>query len=465
MASKRPLYFKAAPGDVKSLGTKLASSDDFKAQFSKLKVDNSSGVFRATVSVVLPDSFDGSKKWSKYLHVRQQGNCGSCWAFSTATALAARISIFTGGKVAPILSPGNMVVCNLGADVEVNAALEGLKAGSAYDYTGDSERVGKSSVETSDQKHVGCDGETLINAWQYLYRFGAVEESCTPYTSMKDLDEKKSVDIADWQDGEKLPYCMSTLGLSYDVCSSNTSRPARYYRAGGYYAVPATNSQLDGATERNIRMEIYKFGPVSTGFEVHEDFMDWDGKGVYSYDGKSKSLGGHAVTIVGWGKDDSGTPYWIIQNSWGNDWGDKGFFKFKRGENMCSIEENVIVGFPDLPQIRLYLDWPVYYTQDDYTMRTIWKVMDTGYKQSLYERVLSGEFSVSFFDRKKIRTLLYPPCTWPNMKKFLAGKSSGGYPMASGKLLPTILVSVAVVAAGAYVYKKHPEYFASLVKK
>lgn len=55
----------------KSLGTKLGDSSDFKAQFSKLKVDNSAGVFRATVAVTLPKNFDGRKAWGKYLRVYQ----------------------------------------------------------------------------------------------------------------------------------------------------------------------------------------------------------------------------------------------------------------------------------------------------------------------------------------------------------------------------------------------------------
>lgn len=248
------------------------------------------------------------------------------------------------------------MLCNLGADVEVEAALKWLKDGVAYDYSGETDRVGKSSVETSDTKHVGCDGETLINAWQYLFRFGAVEESCQPYNRVVDIDSssRTPVDIGEWKDGVELPYCMSTMGLSYDVCGSNSKKAARYYRAGGYYIVPGTESQLKGATERDIRMEIYKFGPVSTGFYIHADFMDWDGTGVYVYDGKSDSLGGHAVVIVGWGEEEqadgsSSIPYWLVLNSWGTDWGTKGYFKIKRGENMCGIEENIVVGFPDLP--------------------------------------------------------------------------------------------------------------------
>jgi hypothetical protein len=42
--------------------------------------------------------------------------------------------------------------------------------------------------------------------------------------------------------------------------------------------------------------------------------------------------------LIGWGVETDGTPYWIMQNSWGNTWGDGGFFKMKRGVNECQLE-------------------------------------------------------------------------------------------------------------------------------
>jgi len=39
-------------------------------------------------------------------------------------------------------------------------------------------------------------------------------------------------------------------------------------------------------------------------------------------------LGGHAVKILGWGKDSATNKnYWLAQNSWGTSWGSKGYFK------------------------------------------------------------------------------------------------------------------------------------------
>ena len=46
----------------------------------------------------------------------------------------------------------------------------------------------------------------------------------------------------------------------------------------------------------------------------------------------------HAVQVVGYGTTDDGVDYWNVKNSWGIHWGDKGFFKIRRGHNDCNIE-------------------------------------------------------------------------------------------------------------------------------
>ena len=45
----------------------------------------------------------------------------------------------------------------------------------------------------------------------------------------------------------------------------------------------------------------------------------------------------HAVVFVGWGTE-NGTDYWIVRNSLGSDWGEKGYFRIQRGINLCQIE-------------------------------------------------------------------------------------------------------------------------------
>jgi len=84
-------------------------------------------------------------------------------------------------------------------------------------------------------------------------------------------------------------------------------------------------------------------GPVEASFEVYDDFPTYK-SGVYYYT-KGAALGGHAIKIVGWGVE-GGVPYWRVANSWNGDWGDKGFFKIRRGTNECGIEAGVVAGIP-----------------------------------------------------------------------------------------------------------------------
>merc|ERR1712000_303180 len=84
-----------------------------------------------------------------------------------------------------------------------------------------------------------------------------------------------------------------------------------------------------------MMQDIHQNGPITAQFMVMASFESFDfttGKVYKPNPGELIPLGGHAIKILGYGNQD-GEAYWLIANSWNEDWGDKGFFKMIRGVN------------------------------------------------------------------------------------------------------------------------------------
>jgi C1A family cysteine protease len=90
--------------------------------------------------------------------------------------------------------------------------------------------------------------------------------------------------------------------------------------------------------EEQLKRALRTKGPISTMFSVNNDFFTYR-DGVYTAPSTCiKSGAMHALLVIGFGTDSAtGKDYWLVQNSWGTGWGQKGFAKIERGKNTCGI--------------------------------------------------------------------------------------------------------------------------------
>jgi len=229
----------------------------------------------------LPDTFDARTQWPGCIGaIRDQGHCGSCWAFGAAEALSDRYCIQSKGQVKVILAPQDPTSC--------------------------------------DASNSGCNGGNLGSVWKYFQNTGIVSEPCYPY-EMGTCHHPGCSELP-------TPKCNKT-------CANAVSFASDKHFAATSYSVARNITQ--------IATEIMTNGPVEAAFTVYTDFNNYQ-SGVYHHV-SGTAEGGHAIKIIGWGTE-SGTDYWLVANSWNTDWGMDGFFKIRRGTNECGIEAGVTAG-------------------------------------------------------------------------------------------------------------------------
>lgn len=99
-------------------------------------------------------------------------------------------------------------------------------------------------------------------------------------------------------------------------------------RIRSYQDVPTSELALRYAVSRQ---------PVSVAIDASSPGFRYYSGGVFA--GPCGNNLNHAVTIVGYGSSNEG-PYWLIKNSWGQNWGEGGFIRMRRdvgGAGLCGI--------------------------------------------------------------------------------------------------------------------------------
>jgi len=225
------------------------------------------------------------KIWSNLAmaqRVRNQGDCGSCWAIATATVLEGHTEIYTGK--ARTFSAQQIVAC------------------------------------TPNPRHCGgdggCKGATAELAMDWVLKNGCAEESSVPYTGSSSSCSMGSA-TAD----------MAAL-LSTGQGAQNEGAK---FGMTGWETLPKNEYAP-------LARALAEKGPVAVSVAA-DTWFSYE-SGIFNGCGKDAIID-HAVTAIGYGEQD-GKKYWVIQNSWGQDWGENGHIRLQRhdADSYCGMNSD-----------------------------------------------------------------------------------------------------------------------------
>jgi hypothetical protein len=231
---------------------------------------------------------------------RDQGSCGSCWAYSAVTVIEAQV---------------------------VKKFLIDNPAYLSTQYYIDCVKECR-----------GCEGGFPIFVYEQVAKDGfVVWDAYAPYLGQ----ESKVCQPPK----EKFPF-----QLNGSIVFSKDN--AAYFNNEQYeQAFQYQNLELEKLNEDmidKIRKILFKYGPISALVYV-DDKLPYFSNGIYmTLDSKDgvKQNPNHAVVIGGYGVNVYGEKYWVIRNSWGSEWGEDGYFPLSIDSPMSGF--NIPV-FDDIP--------------------------------------------------------------------------------------------------------------------
>jgi len=230
---------------------------------------------KPTTTVVIKNAVDWRNTKGMLQPVKNQGSCGSCWAFAAVAALEAAIFKKNGQSMS--LSEQQLVDC-------------------AY----------------RSKPRDGCQGGWMGDAYNYLVSsIGSDKTSAYPYTS-------------------------GSTGTWGSACKTTTlgSTAVGYAPVKGYVQSPTGTEEWLRNAVATIGPVTIGYVVVES-FTFYSSGVYYDADCTAS---NPKYLGGHAVVVVGYGTDPALGDYWIMRNSWGTGWGQAGHFLMARNRgNLCGL--------------------------------------------------------------------------------------------------------------------------------
>ncbi len=224
--------------------------------------------------------------------------CGSCWAHGALSSLADRIKILRKGK-----------------GIDINLSIQFI-------------------LNCGQHIAGSCYGGSATGAYQFILEKGYIPyDTCQPYLACS-KDSKEGL----------CQYISSECNTGCQTCSTFTDLGGSCQYLTNYPNVSIKSYGVISGLNK-IKNEIFNYGPIACSINA-DPILNYKGGIVDSPD--SSKIPNHIVSIVGWDYDNNTeTSYWIIRNSWGEYWGELGFFRLKLGENQLGIESECVWAIPN----------------------------------------------------------------------------------------------------------------------
>ncbi|CAF3262484.1 unnamed protein product [Rotaria sp. Silwood2] len=223
--------------------------------------------------------------------IRDQGYCGSCYAFAIIALFEAQYAFHYGQAVN--MSDQQIVDCSTG------------------DY--------------------GCIGGYFDTSFAYVQNYNWYLDSALsyPYKAVASTCAAKTTN----------GWSVGNLVYRHLTPKNASAMQEALVTFGPLWVSLYVGSDCSGTAKAKCPVD-----PTVAGNIMHA-FQSYTG-GIFQVNGciTSAANNNHAMVIVGYGHDPvTNLDYWKLRNSWGIGWGENGYVRIQRGNNMCNIESDAFL--------------------------------------------------------------------------------------------------------------------------